>query len=121
MAEKTYPKSEVKKLLDALEVHSREVSAVADEAQKKAEKNSFKAYQAFRNKSGEFDDPHPEITALCLPGFMRSVMLFGSRGLDQRTVVAQITRLVERGVCGGEGNDKVEKRNVAVATGRNGR
>jgi AcrR family transcriptional regulator len=74
------------------------------------------------NKSGEFDDPHPEITALCLPGFMRSVMLFGSRGLDERTVVAQITRLVERGVCGGEGSGrKNDKRNVAVATGRNGR
>ncbi len=54
MAEKTYTKSEVEKLLDALEVHAREVAAVADDARKKAEKNSFKAYQAFRNKSGEF-------------------------------------------------------------------
>jgi AcrR family transcriptional regulator len=74
------------------------------------------------NKSGEFHDPHPEITALCLPGFMRSVMLFGPKGLDERTVTAQITRLVERGVCGGvEGNEQDEKPNVAVATGRNGR
>lgn len=54
MAEKTYTKAEVEKLLDALEVHAREVASVADDAQKKAEKNSFKAYQAFRNKSGEF-------------------------------------------------------------------
>ncbi len=54
MAEKTYTKSEVEKLLDALVVHAREVAAVADDARKKAEKNSFKAYQAFRNKSGEF-------------------------------------------------------------------
>jgi len=55
---------------------------------------------------------------------MRSVMLFGTRGLDQQTVTAQLTRLVERGVCGasGEGNNKEHsKRNVAVATGRNGR
>ena len=57
---------------------------------------------------------------------MRSVMLFGTRGLDQETVTAQLTRLVERGVCGGsdssEGNNKDNgKRNVAVATGRNGR
>jgi AcrR family transcriptional regulator len=77
------------------------------------------------NKSGEFDDPHPEITALCVPGLMRSVMLFGTRGLDQETVTAQLTRLVERGVCGssgGNGNEKANgKRNVAVATGRNGR
>jgi hypothetical protein len=54
---------------------------------------------------------------------MRSVMLFGTRGLDQETVTVQLTRLVERGVCGGDGeNDKHNgKRNVAVATGRNGR
>ena len=55
MAAKTYTKGEVEKLLDALEVHAREVGAVADEAQRKAEKNSFKAYQSFRNKSGEFE------------------------------------------------------------------
>jgi hypothetical protein len=55
MAAKSYPKAEVEKLLDALDVHAREVSAVADEAQRKAEKNSFKAYQAFRDKSGEFE------------------------------------------------------------------
>ncbi|MSP49711.1 MAG: hypothetical protein EXQ95_10345 [Alphaproteobacteria bacterium] len=41
-------------MLDALEVHTREVVAVAEAAHKKAAKNSFKAYQAFRNKSGEF-------------------------------------------------------------------
>jgi hypothetical protein len=55
---------------------------------------------------------------------MRSVMLFGTRGLDQETVTAQLTRLVERGVCGvgNEANSKNNgKRNVAVATGRNGR
>lgn len=54
MAAKTYTKGEVEKLLDALEVHAREVAAVAEDARKKAEKNSFKAYQAFRNKAGEF-------------------------------------------------------------------
>jgi AcrR family transcriptional regulator len=79
------------------------------------------------NRSGEFDDPYPEITALCLPGFMRSVILFGTRGLDQATVTAQLTRLVERGVRGGGGGERKDKdkdngkRNVAVATGRNGR
>jgi AcrR family transcriptional regulator len=71
------------------------------------------------NMSGEFDDPHPDVTALCLPGMMRSVMLFGPKGLDEETVTAQITRLVERGVCGGGARRKA-KRNVAVAAGRNG-
>ncbi len=55
MAEKTYPKAEVQKLLDALEVHAREVAGVAEEAQKRATKNSFKSYQSFRNKTGEFE------------------------------------------------------------------
>lgn len=55
MAEKTYPKAEVQKLLDALEIHAREVASVAEEAQKRATKNSFKAYQSFRNKTGEFE------------------------------------------------------------------
>ena len=55
MAEKTYTKAEVEKLLDALEVHSREVAKVAADAAKSASKNSFKAYQAFRNKTGEFE------------------------------------------------------------------
>jgi AcrR family transcriptional regulator len=76
------------------------------------------------NADGTFDDPHPEITALCMPGLMRSVMLFGPKGLDQAVVTAQITRLVERGVCAGpsekrEAKGEKAKRNVAVATGRN--
>jgi len=71
------------------------------------------------NIGGEFDDPHPDVTALCLPGMMRSVMLFGPRGLDRDTVTAQITRLVERGVCGSGGRTK-RRRDVAVVAGRNG-
>jgi AcrR family transcriptional regulator len=50
------------------------------------------------NKTGEFADPHPEITALCVPGLLRSVMLFGPRGLHQQTVTTQISRLLESGV-----------------------
>jgi hypothetical protein len=55
MAEKTYTKAEVHKLLDALEVHAREVAEVAEEAEKLAARNSYKAYQSFRNKTGEFE------------------------------------------------------------------
>lgn len=75
------------------------------------------------NADGIFSDPHPEITALCVPGLVRSVMLFGSKGLDEKTVTAQIIRLVEHGVCGGESRKSgaMNKRNVAVATGRNSR
>src|SRR6266566_1271113 len=76
------------------------------------------------NADATFHDPNPRITATCVPGLVRSVMLFGARGLDEKTVTAQITRLVERGVCGGEDETQGRKnggRNVAVATGRNGR
>jgi len=51
------------------------------------------------NASGEFDDPHPEITALCMPGLVRSVMLFGPKGLDEQTITEQMTRVLERGIC----------------------
>ena len=55
MAEKTYPKAEVEKLLTALEVHAREVAKLADDAERQAKKNSFKSYQGFRSKAGEVE------------------------------------------------------------------
>lgn len=68
---------------------------------------------------GVFNDPNPRMTALCVPGLVRSVMLFGPKGLDEATVIKQVTRLLERGICSG---DKPKaKRNVAVATGRTDR
>jgi AcrR family transcriptional regulator len=54
---------------------------------------------------GTFDDPHPEVTALCVPGLMRSVMLFGPKGLDRGMVTEQLVRFVELGV-GGKGSAK---------------
>jgi AcrR family transcriptional regulator len=80
-------------------------------------------------QSGEFRDPHPEITALCVPGLLRSVMLFGPKGLDEKTVTAQITRLLEQGICPAPNdrkknkprisNEKLRKPTVAVATRKN--
>jgi AcrR family transcriptional regulator len=72
------------------------------------------------NEDGTFDDPHPEITALCVPGFMRSVVLFGPKSLDQETVKRQMIRFVEQGVCG-ERSGKNSKRNSALVSGRNSR
>ncbi|HEY7118778.1 MAG TPA: TetR/AcrR family transcriptional regulator [Tepidisphaeraceae bacterium] len=76
------------------------------------------------NVSGEFDDPHPQITALCVPGLVRSVMLFGPKGLDEATVTAQLIRLIERGVY--RNGKKAMKRTrtpkrTALASGRGGR
>lgn len=46
----------------------------------------------------EFSDPHPEWTALCIPGLVRSVMLFGPRELDEARVTRHLLRLLERGL-----------------------
>jgi AcrR family transcriptional regulator len=84
------------------------------------------------NADGTFADPHPQITAQCVPGLVRSVMLFGPRGLDEATVAEQIARLLERGVCGATGMSQKRarmrgklraggKRNGVVASGRAGR
>ena len=85
------------------------------------------------NADGTFADPYPEITAQCVPGLVRSVMLFGPKGLDEATVAGQIRRLLEQGVCGRPGmrSEKREarsekgrrngKRNGVVASGRGGR
>ena len=76
------------------------------------------------NETGEFNDPHPEITALCVPGFVRSVMLFGPKGLDERVVTGQITRLLERGLRAAAAADEdlgATSGADVVAAGRDGR
>lgn len=51
--------------------------------------------------AGELADPHPELTALCIPGLVRSVMMFGPKNVDRATVTAHIVRLLERGIGAG--------------------
>jgi AcrR family transcriptional regulator len=74
------------------------------------------------NEAGEFHDPHPEITALCVPGLLRSVMLFGPKGLDEQTVTNQLIRLLEHGISAEEDMEKSIRPNAATsAPGRGGR
>lgn len=49
-------------------------------------------------ESGELSDPHPELTALYIPGMVRSAMLFGPRGIDEAAAREQILRLLEGGI-----------------------
>lgn len=49
--------------------------------------------------NGEFSDPHPELTALYIPGLVRSVMLFGPKGLEAQTVTCHILRILQRGLA----------------------
>ena len=50
---------------------------------------------------GEFCDPHPELTALCIQGMVRSLMLFGPEGMKEKAVSEHIVRLLTRGIATG--------------------
>ncbi|HSI33154.1 MAG: TetR/AcrR family transcriptional regulator [Phycisphaerae bacterium] len=84
--------------------------------------------------AGDFDDPHPEITAVCIPGLIRSIMLYAPKtDRDEDVVAGQIVRWVERGVGAVADTAGVTRRRVApsrgkttarrptLASGRNGR
>ena len=55
--------------------------------------------------AGELADPHPELTALCIPGLVRSVMMFGPRNLDRQALTAHLVRLLEQGIGGTGANE----------------
>jgi AcrR family transcriptional regulator len=49
-----------------------------------------------------WDDPRAELTAVFIPGFVRSAMLYGPAGLDEASLTRQILRLLREGLgCGG--------------------
>jgi AcrR family transcriptional regulator len=50
------------------------------------------------NAQGAWDDPHPELTAVFLPGLVRSAMLYGPKELEEQTLVRHILRLLGVGV-----------------------
>jgi len=47
---------------------------------------------------GEFADPHPDLTALFVPGFVRSAMLFGPKDLDLNMLTEHIFALLMNGI-----------------------
>jgi len=49
-------------------------------------------------KARELHDPDPHLTALCIPGLVRSIFLYGPRGLKAEHVADHLTQLVERGI-----------------------
>jgi AcrR family transcriptional regulator len=65
------------------------------------------------NEAGEFDDPHPELTALMVPGLVRSVMVFGPKGLEESVVGQHMMKVVERAV-GQKDGGKRQNRNGAL-------
>ncbi len=77
MVQRTYKRSEVKGLLQALERQAREAATLGAEAQKEAAKHSFGTYRQFREKVGEFK-------ALCILIEGRLRHLADGRGDDLR-------------------------------------
>ena len=61
-------------------------------------------------RSGVFRDSHPELTALFVPGLVRSAMLFGPKGLSEHTLRNQIVRVLEGGLLVPESENKSESK-----------
>ena len=49
-------------------------------------------------KAGEIDDPRPVLTAQCILGYLRNVLLFEGRAVDEKVVREHLLRLLDRGV-----------------------
>ena len=49
-------------------------------------------------KAGLWSDPHPELTAIIIPGMLRSAMLYGPRELNDHVLTQHILRLVFEGI-----------------------
>jgi AcrR family transcriptional regulator len=45
-----------------------------------------------------WSDPHPQLTAIFIPGMLRSAMLYGPSNLDEKLLAQQILRLVHDGI-----------------------
>lgn len=69
-------------------------------------------------RSGVFHDPHPELTALFVPGLVRSAMLFGPKGLTESTLRSQIVRVLESGLLVPQVRGTSESKNKGTRASR---
>jgi AcrR family transcriptional regulator len=53
--------------------------------------------------SGEFSDPHPELTARFIPGLVRSVLMEGSECIDAHTLTGHILRFTRAALICADG------------------
>ena len=51
--------------------------------------------------AGELRDPRPELTAACIPGMVRSIVLFGPKDVDRQTASDHIMSILENGIVRG--------------------
>jgi AcrR family transcriptional regulator len=54
-------------------------------------------------RDGIWTDPRPELTAVFIPGFVRSAMLYGPAGFDEAALAKHILRVVRHGLVGARG------------------
>lgn len=52
---------------------------------------------------GEFEDPHPELTALFIPGLVRSAMLHGCEDVEQEVLVGHMLRFIRSALLRNKG------------------
>lgn len=63
------------------------------------------------NRADCWSDPHPELTAVFLPGLVRSAMLYGPKDLEEQMLVKHILKLMREGTGAAEGS--ISSRGVA--------
>lgn len=51
--------------------------------------------------AGELRDARPDLTAACIPGMVRSIMLFGPKDVKEQTVSEHIMRILGAGIVRG--------------------
>jgi AcrR family transcriptional regulator len=50
-------------------------------------------------KRGELADSNPRLTAMCIPGMVRSVMMYGPKTVDEAGIAAHLSGLLERAIA----------------------
>ena len=58
-------------------------------------------------KTGEFHDPHPELTARFIPSMVRSVLMEGPHFMEQRTLQEHVLHFTRTALCGGTVSPKI--------------
>lgn len=51
------------------------------------------------NRAGDLHDPHPDFTANCVLGMVRSVFLFGPKDLEAAEITRRLVQFIEHGIA----------------------
>jgi AcrR family transcriptional regulator len=62
------------------------------------------------NRSGDFSDPHPELTAHFIPATVRASIVYGPEDLSSDVLAEQVYRIVVGGLMAGSANPRAKRR-----------